>query len=62
MKEAVWRSEETGEGFENEAGEVVCRVVGSYLTCWVRYRREGEVFKIFDVYSHRMHIREDGEG
>lgn len=62
VKEAVWRSEETGEGFENEAGEVVCRVVGSYLTCWVRYRREGESFQIFDVYSHRMHIREDGEG
>ena len=59
VRETIWRSEEAGEGFQNEAGEVVCRMVGSYLTCWVRYTRDGEIFRVSDVYAHRMHIRED---
>ncbi len=61
VKETIWRNEESGEGFQNDAGEVVCRTVGNYLTCWVRYTREGETYRVSDVYAHRMHIREDGE-
>ena len=60
VKETIWRNEESGEGFQNDAGEVVCRTVGNYLTCWVRYTREGETYRVSDVYAHRMHIREDG--
>ena len=62
VKETIWRNEEAGEGFVNEAGDVVCRMAGPYLTCWVSYRRDGAIFRIADVYAHRMHIREDGEG
>ncbi|SHJ26079.1 pyridine nucleotide-disulfide oxidoreductase/dicluster-binding protein [Parasporobacterium paucivorans] len=59
VKKTIWLNEKNCEGYENEVGEVVCRMVGEYLTCWVRYKKENEIYYIQEVYSHRMHIRED---
>lgn len=59
VREIIWRSEQNGDGFENEAGEVLCRMAGAYLTYWVCYKREGESFLVLHVYAHRMHIREE---
>ena len=59
VRETIWRSEQNGDGFENDAGEVLCRMAGAYLTCWVRYKREDEAFLVLHVYAHRMHIREE---
>lgn len=59
VKKTIWINEMAGEGFENAAGEVICRLVGDYLTCWVKYKKEGDCYQVLEVYSHRMHIRED---
>lgn len=62
VKETIWRSEKAKDGFENEAGDVLCRLPGKILTCWVKYRRESDSFRVLDVYVHRMHIREEEDG
>lgn len=59
VRKTIWLNEEAKEGFENEDGEIICRMVGEYLTCWVKYKQEGDTYFIREVYSHRMHIRED---
>jgi len=59
VKKTIYINEETGEGFENQFGEVLCRMVGDYITCWVKYQKEDEIYHLREVYAHRMHIRED---
>lgn len=59
VQKTIWLNEEAGEGFENGNGEIVCRMVSSYITCWVKYKKESDAYYIREVYSHRMHIRED---
>ena len=59
VKKTIYINEEAGEGFENQFGEVLCRMVGDYLTCWVKYQKEDEIYHLREVYAHRMHIRED---
>ena len=59
VQKTIWQNEEAQEGFENEQGEILCRLPGEYITCWVKYRPEGEVYQVREVYSHRMSIREE---
>ncbi len=59
VKQTIWQNEEALEGFENEQGEILCRLPGEYITCWVKYRQEGETFRVREVYAHRMSIREE---
>ncbi len=59
IKKTIWLNEKSGEGFENASGEIVCRMVCDYMTCWVKYKKESGMYHIREVYSHRMHIRED---
>ena len=61
VREAILLCEEAGDGFENEAGEILCRMAGPILTCWVRYRPEADGYRVLEVYNHRMHIREEEE-
>ena len=59
VKKTIFVNEESCEGFENQFGEVLCRMVGDYITCWVKYRKEEDTYHLLEVYAHRMHIRED---
>lgn len=62
VRETIWRSEAAGEGFVNAEGEILCRLAGPAVTCWVRYKKaEGKEDEILvtDVYSHRMRAREE---
>ncbi|MBR3397412.1 MAG: NAD(P)-binding protein [Lachnospiraceae bacterium] len=59
VRETIWLNEEAQEGFENADGEILCRMAGRYITCWVRYKKEADVYHIKEVYTHRMHIREE---
>lgn len=60
VKKTIKVNEDEQAGFENELGEVICRMVTSYLTIWVKYRKEADLYVLQEVYCHRMHIREDG--
>lgn len=59
VKRTIYVNEEAGEGFENQFGDVLCRMVCDYITCWVKYRKEADQYHLLEVYAHRMQIRED---
>jgi len=59
VKKTIWINEEEKEGFENQFGEVLCRMVGEYITCWVKFKKDGDVYQLLEVYAHRMFIREE---
>ena len=59
VREALWRAEETGEGFLRENGDILCSIAKEAITLWVLYRKEagaggGPVITVIDTYYHRM--------
>lgn len=59
VKKTIWINEDACEGFENQFGEILCRMVTDYITCWVKYRKNGDIYQVMEVYAHRMFIREE---
>ena len=59
VKKTIWINEDACEGFENQFGEILCRMVTDYITCWVKYRKNEDVYQVLEVYAHRMFIREE---
>ncbi len=41
---------------DEETGEFICYAKLNYITCWVRYRHEDDVYHVTKVYTHRMYI------
>ena len=45
---------------EEETGHRFCHRKTGYLTCWAEYIPEqGEAYRVYDVYTHRIEICED---
>ncbi len=43
--------------FDKENDEYICYAKLNYITCWVRYKKEENVYHIKNVYTHRMNIK-----
>jgi len=60
VRETVWNSEESGEGFYSPDTETYLGcLVKPVLTYWVEYKKNGDAFDVVNVYCHRMHFREN---
>ena len=57
VRETIWSAEQSGEGFTDEDGNVACWMVKPALTYWVQYQKDGDLYRVSDVYCHRMHFR-----
>lgn len=60
VQKAVWECKESGGGFENGEGDILCSTDCGYITLWVTYREDYEMIRVTDVWSHRMKIRREG--
>ena len=61
IKEVIERSNKLNRRtFNPETGEYTCYAKLNYITCWVTYIKEDDVYHIKNVYTHRMDIDLEG--
>ena len=59
VKKCIYINDLTKDGFVDENGDILCRLPDGYITFWVKYRpRDDGSFRILEVYTHRIRIRE----
>ncbi|MCF0120599.1 MAG: (Fe-S)-binding protein, partial [Oscillospiraceae bacterium] len=60
VKAAIYDCMNGGGGFRNESGDILtCRDFGA-VVLWVSFREENGGYTVTDVYTHRMHVRQEG--
>ena len=60
VRRAVWEAERSGAGFTDEAGRLLASLDLGAAVVWALCAPEADGWRLEDVYSHRMHVREEG--
>ena len=59
IRRTIYACEQSGKTVQDiQSGNTVCHYAPGAVTYWVAYRKENDVYKIQNVYSHRLQIEE----
>lgn len=60
IRNVLHYAEQTGLWIEDSDGVCIAHLQQGYVTVWVEYTRNDDIFELKHVYSHRMEIEEQG--